>query len=484
MSDPQGDTLDTTISRRAWITLAITAAASFMVSLEITIISLALPDIRAAFPDASESALSWIITGYNIGVASLLLISGWLADRFGRKRVFLFGLAVFALGSLMAGAANSAELVIASRIVQSIGGAAQFPAGLALLLPAFPLAKRQLAIGTWGAMGGLAAAVGPSVGALLVDGFGWRVVFLVNVPVAVLALIVGARELDESVAEGVPSSVDLISVPLASIGVGAVILGIVQGEDWGWSSSQTVASFVVGAALIVVFVLRSRRHPAPLFDLELFRLRTYAVANVGQVFFVSAFFAWLVLLPTYIQSTWEWSVLRTGFAIAPSPLLSFVISPMAGRWADRNGNGPILALGGVTGAIGMALHLWLTDTTPDYLVELLLPSIFIGIAAGCSFAMLVGGALRDVPPNRFGMAGAGRTTVFQLSIALGIAIAVSIVGRPDGPDAALDAMQRSWIFALVCFVVQAGVFALAYPASGYGRATTSRRRVDGTHPNL
>ena len=171
MSDPQGDTLDTTISRRAWITLAITAAASFMVSLEITIISLALPDIRAAFPDASESALSWIITGYNIGVASLLLISGWLADRFGRKRVFLFGLAVFALGSLMAGAANSAELVIASRIVQSIGGAAQFPAGLALLLPAFPLAKRQLAIGTWGAMGGLAAAVGPSVGALLVDGF-------------------------------------------------------------------------------------------------------------------------------------------------------------------------------------------------------------------------------------------------------------------------------------------------------------------------
>ena len=271
MSDPQGDTLDTTIGRRAWITLAITSAASFMVSLEITIISLALPDIRAAFPEASESALSWIITGYNIGVASLLLISGWLADRFGRKRVFLFGLAVFALGSLMAGAANSAELVIASRIVQSIGGAAQFPAGLALLLPAFPLAKRQLAIGTWGAMGGLAAAVGPSVGALLVDGFGWRVVFLVNVPVAVLALIVGARELDESVAEGVPSSVDLISVPLASIGVGAVILGIVQGEDWGWSSSQTVASFVVGAALIVVFVLRSRRHPAPLFDLELFQ---------------------------------------------------------------------------------------------------------------------------------------------------------------------------------------------------------------------
>lgn len=466
---PRSDAPDTTIGRRAWITLAITSAASFMVSLEITIISLALPEIRAAFPDASESSLSWIITGYNIGVASLLLISGWLADRLGRKRVFLFGLAVFAIGSLLAGAANSAELLIAARVVQSVGGAAQFPAGLALLLPAFPPAKRQMAIGTWGAMGGLAAAVGPSIGALLVDGFGWRVVFLVNVPVALVALVVGGRDLDESVAEGVPTSVDLISVPLASIGVGAVILGIVQGGDWGWWSSATITAFVVGAVLIAVFVVRSRTHPAPLFDLGLFRLRTYAVANAGQVFFVAAFFAWLVLLPTYIQSTWGWSVLRTGFAIAPSPLLSFVISPLAGRWADRNGNGPVLAVGGVAGAIGMALHLWLTDTTPDYLLELLLPGIFIGIAAGCSFAMLVGGALRDVPPNRFGMAGAGRTTVFQLSIALGIAIAVSIVGRPTGPEAALDAMQRSWTFALVCFAVQAVVFAVAYPTSGYGR---------------
>ena len=471
MSGPGEDALDTTISRRAWITLAITSAASFMVSLEITIISLALPEIRAAFPDASESALSWIITGYNIGVASLLLIAGWLADRFGRKRVFLFGLAVFSIGSLLAGVANSAEFLIASRIVQSIGGAAQFPAGLALLLPAFPIAKRQMAIGTWGAMGGLAAAVGPSLGALLVDGFGWRVVFLVNVPVAVVALIVGARELDESVAEGVPTSVDLISVPLASVGVGAVIFGIVQGEEWGWAAGGTVTAFVIGAVLIAVFVLRSRRHPAPLFDLSLFRLRTYAVANAGQVFFVSAFFAWLVILPTYIQSTWEWSVLRTGFAIAPSPLLSFVISPMAGRWADRNGNGPVLAIGGVAGAIGMSLHLWLTDTTPDYVVELLIPSIFIGIAAGCSFAMLVGGALRDVPPNRFGMAGAGRTTIFQLSIALGIAIAVTLVGRPDGPEAALDAVQLSWVFALACYVVQAGVFTFAYPASGYGRTS-------------
>ena len=475
MSAPPSPTDERPVTRQSWITLAITSAASFMVSLEITIISLALPNIRDAFPDASESTLSWIITGYNIGVASLLLVAGWLADRFGRKLLFMIGLGIFAVGSLLAGLANSAELLVASRVLQSIGGAAQFPAGLGLLLPAFPLSRRQAAIGIWGAMGGLAAALGPSIGALLVDAFGWRVVFLINVPVAVLALAVGFKHLEESVGEGVPTSVDLISVPLASIGVGGVILGIVQGEDWGWTSARTLGSFALGAALVAVFIVRSLRHRAPLFDLSLFRIRTYAVANAGQVFFVAAFFAWLVLLPTFIRSTWGWSVLRTGFAIAPGPLLSFFISPMAGRWADRNGNGPILAVGGISGATGMLLHLLLTDAEPDFWLGLMLPNVFVGIAAGCSFAMLVGGALRDVPPARFGMAGAGRTTIFQLSIALGIAIAVSMVGRPEGPEAALDAIQRSWVFALVCFIGQAIVFAFLYPTSGYRNVTASSR---------
>ena len=475
MSTPSAPTSEKPVAKQAWITLAITSAAAFMVSLEITIISLALPNIREAFPDASESTLSWIITGYNIGVASLLLVAGWLADRFGRKLLFMIGLAIFAAGSLLAGLANSAEFLVAARVLQSVGGAAQFPAGLGLLLPAFPLERRQAAIGIWGAMGGLAAALGPSIGALLVDGFGWRVVFLVNVPVAIVALVVGVRQLEESVGEGVPTSVDLVSVPLASIGVGSVILGIVQGEEWGWSSGRTLGAFALGVALIAIFIVRSLRHPAPLFDLDLFKIKTYAVANAGQVFFVAAFFAWLVLLPTFIRSTWEWSVLRTGFAIAPGPLISFIISPMAGRWADRNGNGPILAVGGLAGATGMALHLLLTDTEPDFWLGLMLPNVFVGIAAGCSFAMLVGGALRDVPPARFGMAGAGRTTIFQLSVALGIAIAVAMVGRPEGPDAALDAIQRSWIFALVCFLCQAIVFAFIYPASGYRNVTPTQQ---------
>jgi EmrB/QacA subfamily drug resistance transporter len=459
-------------SRAAWRTLFVTSLVTFMVSLEITIIALALPEIRVAFPDASESTLSWAITAYNIGVASLLLVAGWAADRFGRKRLFLVGIAVFGLGSLGAGLAVNAPMLIAMRALQSIGGALQFPSGLALLLPAFPPERRQAAIGVWGAMGGLAAAVGPSLGALLVDGFGWRAVFLINVPVAVFAIWRGRAWLAESRGEGVPARVDVVSVPLASLGVGAVILGIVEGGSWGWVSGGTLTAYAIGLALIAVFLVRSRRHPAPLFDLGLFRKRSFTIGNVGGIVFVVAFFGWLVLLPTYVQNVWGWSVLQTGFAIAPGPMVSVVVSPLVGRLADRIGNGPILTVGGLAGAAGMTLHLLLTGTEPSYVTGLLLPELLVGVSAGCSFAMLVGATMRDVPPRQFGMGGAGRTTIFQLSVALGIAVAVAIVGRPAGPAEALRNIQASWRLALACFLVQAAVFAFAFP----------RQRGHDVHP--
>lgn len=452
-----------TIPKSAWRTLAITSIVGFMVSLEITIIALARGEIAEAFPDSSPSTLSWVITTYNIGVASLLLPSGWAADRHGRRRLFVWGLGIFAVGSFLSGVAPSAELLIAARVLQSVGGALQFPAGLALLLTAFPIERRQMAIGIWGAMGGLAAALGPSLGALLVDAFGWRAVFLINVPVALGALIVAPKWLTESTGEGVPERVDLISVPLASLGVGAFVLGIVQGETWGWTSPSTLVSFAAGAVMLVVFVIRSRKHPRPLFDLTLLHNRSYSIGNLGSVFFVVGFFAWLVVFPEFIQRTWGWSVLKTGFAIAPGPMIATLVSPLTGRLADRIGNAPILTVGGIAGAIGGSLHLIFTDTEPDYLLGILLPGLFIGVAAGCSFAMLVGATMRDVPPAQFGMGGAGRTTIFQLSIAVSVAIAIALIGVPESPAAFLDGIQNVWRFAVVLWVLQAVTFAFVFP---------------------
>ncbi len=457
------DRAEVQVGPSAWRTLGITSIVGFMVSLEITVIALALPEIRLAFADAAESTLSWIITGYNIGLAALLLVAGWAADRFGRKRLFLTGLALFSLGSLLAGLAPSIEALIAARVFQSIGGAMQYPSGLALLLNAFPPAKRQMALGFWGGMGGLAAAVGPPLGGFLVGAFGWPSVFLINVPISLAAMVGGFAWLTESRNEDIPSRVDLISIPLGTIGVGAMVLGIVQAPDWGWGSVKTLATFGAAAGLVALFIFRSRRHPRPLFDLGLFRNRSYSLGNIGSVFFLVAFFAYFVPLPTYIQEVWGWGAIKTGLVIVPGPAVAAIMSPISGRLADRVGVANVLTLGGLSGIVAMVLHLVFTDTGPAALT-IVIPGIFLGLAAGCSFAMTVAAIMRDVSPAQFGMAGAGRTTVFQLAVAMAIAVAVAIIGRPENAADHLSAIRVVWIVALVMFAGQATIFGLLFPS--------------------
>ena len=460
---PTSESASVPIGRRAWITLAITSLVGFMVSLEITVIALAFPDIREAFPDASESVLSWIITAYNIGVASLLLVSGWAADRYGRKKIFLAGLVVFTIGSIGAGLAPGAPALVGARVVQSIGGALQFPAGLALLLPAFPFERRQMAIGVWGMMGALAAAVGPPIGGLLVAAFGWRSVFLVNVPIAAGAVLAGFVWLVEGRGETVGDRVDLLSVPAASLGVGAIVLAIVQQETWGLLSTTTLITVAFGLTLIGVFVFRSSRHPAPLFDLDLFKLRSYTLAAVGTVAFVVGFFAFFVPFPSFLQEQWGWSAFQVGLVIMAGPLLAAILSPLAGRLADKIGNGPILTVGGLAGVVSMGLHLIFTNLEPNVILGAIVPNLFLGVTAGCSFAMSVGASMRDIPARQFGMAGAGRTTVFQLSIAVAIALAVAIIGNPDSPAEHLSGMRADWTLCLIAFALQAAIFGLFFP---------------------
>ncbi len=434
-----------------------------MVTLETTIIALALPEIREAFPDTDDATLSWIITAYNIGVASFLLLSGWWADKAGRKKVFLIGLFLFAVGSGFAGLAPSARLLILARVVQSVGGAIQYPAGLALLLPAFPPERRQSAIGIWGAMGALAAAVGPSLGSILVEAFGWRSIFTINVPVALLALVLGRVWLDESYGEVAGDKVDKVSVPLASLGIGAIILGIVQGGTWGALSLIPIA---IGGALLTGFVVRSRRHEAPLFDLGLFSLRSFTVSSVGTVAFSLAFFSWLVTMPTFIQDVWGWSVLRTGFAIAPGPMVAMVVSPLFGRLADRKGIALPVIIGALAGASGLLLQVSLLGIEPAYVKSVLLPGLLIGVAAGASFSMLVAAAMRDVPAAQFGMAGAGRSTIFQLSVAVGVAMGFVLTADSGSNSEALSGIRTLFIVGAILYFIQFLVFAFAFPRHG------------------
>ena len=459
------------IPHSAWLTLVVVSVVVFMVAMETTIIALALPEINASLSGANPAALSWVVNAYSIVVAALLLVSGWLADRYGRRRIFCTGLAVFTVGSVAAGLAANASMLIAARALQAVGGSMQYPAGMALMLTTFPSQRRQMAIGVSGSMGGLAAAVGPALGGFLIEVSSWRAIFLINVPVAVAALALGSRVLARDASGGTSSRVDFVGVPLASFGVAVIILGIVQGEAWGWTSGTTLGSFALGVVMTTAFVLRSLHHPAPLFDLNLLRTRSFVLGNAGSLFFAIGFFAVLVPLPTYIQDVWGWSVLQTGFAYGVGPVVSFLVSPQAGRLADRIGNPPILAAGSVCGVTGM-LWLLLTITTEPSIARLLTGTVLIGVAAGTGFAQLVGAALRDVPPGQFAMATAGRTTFFQLSVALSIAVAFALIGEPVGPEATLNAHQSVWILSAIGYFLNVMLFGVIYPRSVRTRDTT------------
>lgn len=450
------------VPRSAWLTLAVVSVAVFMVAMELTIIALALPEIRAALSGTTPAALSWVVNAYSIVVAALLLLSGWLADRYGRRRIFRLGLVIFALGSMAAGASSSIGMLIASRTLQAVGGSMQYPAGLALLLTAFPRERHQTAIGTWGAMGGLAAALGPTLGALLIEAFGWRAVFYINVPFAAASLLLGARVLPESYPDRTRGRVDMIGVPLASFGVGAIILGIVQGEAWGWASASTLGAFSAGATMIAAFVARSLRHPAPLFDLGLMRIRTFVLGNLGSLFFAIGFFALLVPLPTFIQDLWDWSVVETGLAYGVGSIVSFLVAPQAGRLADRVGNAPLLTVGSVCGLAGV---LWLTFTlsAEPALGPLLVGTVLVGVSAGTGFSQLVGAALRDIPAERYAMATAGRTTFFQLSVALAIAVAFAVIGQSVSIAGELEAYRTTWILCACAYSCNLVLFGIIYP---------------------
>ncbi len=450
------------VSKLAWATLAISSVAAFMVAMEVTVISLALPRIQGAFPASNPSSLSWVFSAYSIGVASLLLVAGWASDLFGRKRLFLVGMTVFAVGSLLSGAAQSLPWLIGARALQSVGGAMLFPSGLALVLAIFPPTRRQLAIGIWAAMGGLAGAVGPSVGALLIQWLGWRAVFFINVPIATLAIPVGVVMLRESRVERVSRDVDIIGVPLVSLGVGALVLGIVQGRDWGWTSAKVLGALVVAVVFTVGFVLRARRHPAPLFDLSLLQIRSYRVGLIGSLLFSAGFFGSWVLLPSFIQRWWDWSVVETGLAFMPSSLIAAVLSGPIGSRVDRFGHRRVVPVGAVLAASGMACFALFMDTEPSILA-LVAGNILLGLGMAVLFAMVVGAAMRDIPMSHYGMAGAGRTTSFQLAQALGVAIGFAVIGTPSTASTALTNYRINWVISASLLGLIAVVFLALYP---------------------
>lgn len=441
-----------------WPVFVVTVSAAFIVALDLSIVNVAFPSIRESFPDVSTAALSWVLAAYSVVFGALLLGAGRIADRSGRRRIFLLGLAVFSVGSLVCGLAPTAWVLIGGRALQAVGAALLMPASLALLLTATAPAARAQAVAMWGGISALAVATGPSLGSVLIDAGGWRWAFFVNLPIAAAAAFVTPRLVPESVMGG--ALPDLGGIALVTGAVGALALAITQGSDWGWSSPVVVGLFVVAAASAPAAVLRSRHHPSPAIDLDVFRSRTVAVANAATFLYAVGFFAMLLANVLFLTSVWGYSTLAAGLAITPGPLVVAALSGPSGRLAARVGYGPVLVAGGLTFAAGLTWYVALVGTETAFLTHWLPGSLLVGLGVALSFPVLSAAAVADLPQERFGIGGAINQTARQIGAVIGVAVLIAVIGTPSGPEQALDRFRAAWIVSIVAVLASAAVSSL------------------------
>ena len=469
MSNSPDPVVTDEISREAWLALGVATAAAFLVVVDVSVVNIALPSIATDF-EASTAQLSWVISGFNISLASLLLLAGRLADRRGRRAMFTLGLWGFLAGSALSGLAPNIEFLIGARVIQAMGGALLTPASLAMVLPQFPLARRGTAIGLWGAMGALGAAFGPSLGALLIEASDWRLIFLINVPLGVIVVAAARRLVPESRGEETTGALDLVDVPVGVLGVALVMWGIVRSESAGWVEASVLVPIVVGVALIPLVVWRSANHPSPLLDLSLFSQRSFSAAIAAVWVYALAFTAGFLLNSFMLQRLWGMSVLATGFAMTPGPIVGAATSMLFGGLADRIGHRWVVSAGAVVAA---AAHLWLLVllTEEQQFVVVFLPAtLLLGLGVGATIAGLQSAAMSEIDPRQFASANATTRTVQQIGYAIGISVVLTLVADLD-----LAGFRAGYTWVVACFLGSAIVMAIAYPS---GSAATRQAHVN------
>ncbi|MDO8213702.1 DHA2 family efflux MFS transporter permease subunit [Conexibacter sp. CPCC 206217] len=435
------------VAQRPGRVLAIVSIAVFMASLDLFIVNIAMPELARDFPGSGLNSLSWILNAYAIVFAALLVPAGRIADRIGRRRAFVGGLALFTLASALCGIAPSVELLVAARVVQAVGAAFLMPTSLALLLPAFAPEKRPVAIGVWAAVGGVAAAAGPPLGGLLVE-IDWRLVFLVNVPVGIAAVVLAARNLQEA-RDPEARHPDLLGTVLLIAGIGLLSLGLVQAPEWGWGDPRTLAVLAAAVVGIVSFVVHCAVGAAPVVELSMIRVRSYALANLAILLFMTAFAATLLANVLFLTEVWQWSVLRAGVALTPGPIFAALFAVPGGRLAVRYGQRNVAAIGALLFAASAASTALRMQAEPVY-ASVLLPAWCIGgIGVGLTLSTLSSAAASSLPPARFATGSAVFTMSRQVGAVLGVAILVALLGndsRTASAAAALHTFREGWWF--------------------------------------
>jgi EmrB/QacA subfamily drug resistance transporter len=437
--------------------LAIASIGVFMTVLDLFIVNVAFPDIQRDFNGSSLSKLSWILNGYAIVYAALLVPAGRLADRIGQKRIFLGGLTLFTLASALCAIAPNADVLIAARLIQAAGAAAVTPTSLALVLSAVTAERRGWALAMWTAVGGTGAAAGPTIGGLLVS-LDWRWVFLVNLPIGVLSVLIGLKALEEHRTDPNGHRPDMLGASLLVLSVALLSLGIVQGPDWGWSSTRIIGSFVAAVVLIAGFIYRSSHHASPIVEPEIVRVPSFSIASVSAFLFMASFSVMLLGLVQYMTDIWHYSALRTGLAISPGPLMVPFVATRLLPKVLRFG-APVVAFSGAMLYAAAGLY-WYEQTgfSRDYAAVLLPGLIAGGLGFGLTMPVLMATATRSLPPQRFATGSAVITMARQIGSVFGVSILIVFLDSAGGDF--IGAFHNGWLF-MAATALAAGLVALS-----------------------
>ncbi|MBO2460000.1 MFS transporter [Actinomadura violacea] len=442
---------------RPGLLLAVLSVASFMAGLDLFIVNVAFDDIGRDFAGTSLADLSWVLNGYAIVFAALLVPLGRLADRYGRKAGLVLGLTVFTLASQACAAAPSLWWLVAFRVVQAAGAAALIPTSLGLLLSVYPPGRRAGAVRIWSAASALAAAAGPAVGGVLVDS-SWRWVFEVNVPIGLLATALALRFVPDS-RDGAAARVpDLPGTAVLTGAIALLALGLVKINDW----PQQRVAIAVGLALLALagFWIRSRRHPAPVIEPALLAVRTFAWSNAAVLLFTVAFAANLLLGVLWMQQVWHYSPVRTGLGVAPGPLMVPAMALIAGRMAARRVPvGLITAVGCMLCAFGVVMVATGLGAAPAYASELLPGWLVGGVGVGLALPTILSAAAADLPDHRFATGSAVVNMSRQIGSVLGVSLAVAVLGTHHAYVDAHRAYVHAWLM-VGAFMVIAAIAAL------------------------
>jgi EmrB/QacA subfamily drug resistance transporter len=439
--------------RRKWWTLAAVSFGLFMIMLDNTVVNVALPSIQRDL-NADLSELEWIVAGYALTFAALMLTGGKMADAYGRRLIFVIGIVVFTLASLACGMAETGDQLIAARAVQGAGAALMNPATLSIIAATFPATQRGAAIGIWAGVSALALAIGPLVGGLLTEHLGWNWIFFVNVPVGILGIAASFLLIDES-KDTTHERLDIPGLVTSGVGLFALTFALIEGNAHGWGSTLIMASFALALAALGAFIVLEMRQRAPMLPLELFRNRTYTGANVVILLVALAMFGVFFFVSLYMQNILGFTAVETGAAFLPLTLLIIIVAPIAGKLSDRIGSRSLMT----GGMVLIAVQLFYFSTLgSDANFWNLLPGLLVGgIGMAMTMTPSAAAATRAVPVDKAGVGAAVLNAFRQIGGSLGIAIMGAIMGSALGDQPTTETFMNGFHDALMV----AGLIAVA-----------------------